>query len=483
MNSKDNYFVDIHIHPTLKSFYSGYPKPKKNIWEDIVHNLGKSNPAKFVHKNSSEVAKYSQSNFYELAKGNVRVANVSLYPIEKGFLELRNISKAVTNKQARDEMLEVITGYDLESIRFLRKHVDYFEELKLEYRYVYDNQGLSPDKKWSYSVVNNYSELQNALNKPNEIAVIIHIEGAHVLFNEKMLSGKLTKSEIKKELTDNILAIKQWEVPPFSINLCHHFYNELCGHSKSMFGLASIGLLNQTKGLESGLTGLGIKTLKELLSPNNGKRVLIDTKHMSLAGRKEFYNWIRSYNYLSKSDKIPIICSHTGVNGFKTMNGSLVKPDTQKKLNNQHFNRWSINISDEEIRIINESEGLIGIMFDKYKLGGGKLFDQVEKTKDAVKLKELYLKAFMDNVLQMVDAVGKEKAWDMIALGTDYDGAIPHVDFYDKCSKMPDFHQDLIDFLSKTQHGKSLWFSLSPEKIANKILRENAMSFYEKHFV
>lgn len=479
-----DYFVDIHIHPTLKAFNSGYPQPRKNIWEDIVHRLGKSNPARFVHKNSLEVAKYSQSNFYELAKGRVRVANVSLYPMEKGFLDMRNISKAVTNKVARDEMLEVVTGYEPDSIKYLRKHTDYFEELEAEYRYVYDNQGKSPDKKWAYKVVNNYTELKDTLSADSKnLAVILHVEGAHVFFNDRMLSGKLSKAEVKKELNDNILKVKEWEVPPFSINLCHHFYNELCGHSKSMFGLASIGLLNQTKGLESGLTGLGIKTLKELLSPNNGKRILVDTKHMSLAGRKEFYNWVRSYNHLSRADKIPIICSHTGVNGFKTMSGSLLKPDTLKKLNKQQFNRWSINISDEEIRIIHKSGGLIGIMLDKYKLGGGKLFDTVEKTTDQSKLKDLYLRAFMDNVLQIVYAADEKSGWDIIALGSDYDGAIPHVDFYDKCSTVPDLYNDLIEFLGRTRHGKDLWHGYKPEEIADKILRKNAMDFYKIHFV
>lgn len=484
MSQDQSYYVDIHLHSTLKSFNSGYPEPPRNIWEDLTHNVGKTNPARFIHKNSAEIAKYSQSNFYELARGRVRVANVSLYPIEKGFLELRNLSKAVTNKIARDEMLEVITGYGMSSIRYLRKHLDYFEELQDEYAYIRDQQGTSPDKKWSFRIANNYRDLQAILGKgPDTLAVILHVEGAHVFFNEKMLSGKLSKSEVKKELMANILKVKEWETPPFSVNLCHHFYNGLCGHSKSFSGFLGVGLLNQVKGMESGLTGLGIKALKELLSSNNGKRILIDTKHMSLAGRIEFYNWIRSYNYLSKSDKIPIICSHTGMNGFKTMTGSLVQPDTNKKLNNQVLNRWSINISDEEINIIHETGGLIGIMLDKYKLGGNKFFNAIKNITDREKLRDAYSRAFMDNVLQVVHAVGKPSAWDLIAIGSDYDGAIPHVDFYDKASTMPDLHADLVRFLEKTKYGKNLWYGYKPADLVDKIMRKNAMDFYERFFV
>ncbi len=484
MTESSRYFADIHVHSTLKSFNSGYPDPQRTIWDDIDHAQGKTNPAKLIFNNSREVAKYSQSNFYELARGNVRVATVSLYPLEKGFLEMRNLSKAVTNAQARDEMAMVITGFHIDAIRHIRKHKDYFAELQAEYRYIFNQQGASPDGKYAFKLVNNFTELDKLLsNEPNSLGIILSIEGGHVFFDEKMLSGKLSKQEFKKALTDNILAVKAWEVPPFSINLCHHFYNGLCGHAKSFSGFLGVGLLNQIKGLETNLTGFGIKAMKELLSNNNGKRILIDTKHMSLSGRKELYNWIRSYNYLSKYDKIPIICSHTGVNGFKTMAGSLLQPDNNKKINKSLFNRWSINLSDEEIKIIHETGGLIGLMLDKYKLGGGKFFDSIKNITDESILRDKYAEIFMDNAFQVVHAVGNKSAWDIIALGSDYDGAISHVDFYDKSSTIPQLYHDLVDFLQRTRYGYTYWHGYTPEELIDKILRKNAMDFYSRHFV
>ncbi len=484
MKPTSPYFADIHVHSTLKSYNSGYPTPKCTIWDDITHAQGTTNPAKLIYNNSKEVAKYSQSNFYELARGNVRVATVSLYPLEKGFLEMRNLSKAVTNAKARDEMAMVITGYHLDAIRHIRKHTDYFAELNAEYRYIFEQQGPSPDGKYSFKLVNNYSELEKLISKSkNSLGIVLSIEGAHVFFDERMLSGKLSKQDFKKALTENIQKVKAWEVPPFTINLCHHFYNGLCGHAKSFSGFLGVGLLNQIKGLETNLTGFGIKAMKELLSNNNGKRILIDTKHMSLSGRKELYNWIRSYNYLSKYDKIPIICSHTGVNGFKTMAGSLLQPDNNKKISKSHFNRWSINLSDEEIKIIHETGGLIGLMLDKYKLGGGKFFDSIKKLTDETKLRDKYAEIFMDNVFQIVDAVGNKSGWDIIALGSDYDGAISHVDFYNKSSTIPQLYQDLVDFLHRTRYGYTYWHGYTPEELIDKILRKNVMDFYSRHFV
>lgn len=479
------YFADIHIHPNLKAFNSGYPKPKKNLWETIEHKVGKSNPAKFVFNNSKDVAKYSQSNFEELRKGKVRVATVSLYPIEKGFLEIRNIPKVVTNQNARDEMTQVITGYELENIKYLRKHVGYFEELQAEYSYMYNQQGTSPDGISNYKLVNNYNELTSVLNgNDQDLAVILAIEGGHVLFNNRMLTEKLSPEEMKRELTQNIGAIKSWEVPPLSINLCHHFYNGLSGHSKSLTRAIGNNLLNQVKGLETGLTGLGIKAMKELISRNNGKRILIDTKHMSLAGRKEYYNWIRSYNFISNTDKIPVICSHTGVNGYKTMSGSLRTPDGLKKLTDYHFSRWSINLSDEEICIIHKSGGLIGLMLDKNKLGGGLFFkENIDGVTNTDAIKDAYSRIFLDNAFQIVKAVGNASGWNCICLGSDYDGAISHVDLYDKCSTMPEMYQNLVEYLSRTRYQQQLWYGYKPEEMIRKIMIDNVMEFYSRHFV
>jgi len=40
---------------------------------------------------SKDILKESQSNFYKLIEGNVRVVMISLYPIESGFLKIRNL--------------------------------------------------------------------------------------------------------------------------------------------------------------------------------------------------------------------------------------------------------------------------------------------------------------------------------------------------------------------------------------------------------
>lgn len=479
-----SYFADIHVHPTIKTFNSGRPYPRRNLWEDFEHILGRTNPARLAANNTKGLAKYSQSNFYQLAKGKVRAATVSLYPMEKGFLNLRNIPNLVMNGKARDEVTQIMSGCTMDSIQHMRETTNYFSDLQDEYNFLAKNQGPSPDGKYAYKLVNNYDELQSVIQADETtVAVVLSIEGTHVLWDDEMVHEKLTHTQMKKKIEQHIGVIKSWETPPFTMNLAHHFYNHLCGHSASFAGAAR-NVFNQNRGLNAGITSLGMKALKELISAQNGKRIIVDTKHMSVKSRIEYYKWVRGFNYISKSDKIPIVCSHTGVNGFKTMHGSLRTPDNGNKYNSKHFSSWSLNVSDEEINIIHDSTGLIGIMLDKHKLGGGLFFkNHIDQEKDAEKIKEAYLRVFFDNVYQIVKAVDKETGWDIIAMGSDLDGAIEHIEPYDRSSTFPQMYRDMVEFLERTRYGKRMWYHYTPEQIVDKILRKNAMDFYAHHFV
>lgn len=476
-------FADFHIHPNLKSFNSGHPMPLKNMWEEIEHIKPKSAAGRFAVNNSKGVGKESQTNFYKLIEGNVRVAFISLYPMERGFFDIRNLPKAIAGKKGIDELSAITMGYDIERIQFLRKGTDYFKELQLEYNYVRSNQGDSPCGKYAFKLANSYAELKDIVeNKPNTIAGVLQIEGGHVLFDKEMLSGKLNKKEMKAKIKEHVITIKEWETPPLMINISHHFYNELCGHSKSFNFLVGSGFLNQRRGLETGLTGYGIKAMKELLSNSNGRRIYIDSKHMSLQSRKEYYNWVRSYNYLNKNDNIPLIISHTGVNGFKSMTGSLIKADSETKNAKSHFFNWSINNSDEEISLIHHTKGLMGFMLDRTKLGGGKFIKELKSIKQEEEIKDMYMRMFWDNIFQAIRAIGEPSAWDHVCIGSDLDGGIFTMEYYDAANKFPLLYNDLYSFLRRTKYEKELWYGMKEEELLDRIFFKNVMLFCERYF-
>lgn len=473
--------IDLHCHPNLKAFNSGKDKPSKNLWENITHKM-ESGFAKTIGKQTQQIYKESQSNFYKLAEGNIRVVNISLYPIERGFLNIRKVPGAIIGPRRVNTMHEVITGFDSGRIRYMMSHDDYFKDLVEEYEYVEGAEGKSPDGKLEFTLVNNYTELTNALKRENTIVGILSIEGAHVLGTGNSSGLLLSDEALKQLISERVNMIKQWKYPPFTINLAHHFWNQLSGHSTT-FKPPINRLLNQTKGIDSSITPAGWHAIKEFLSKENGKRILIDTKHMSVTARKEYYNFIELYNHLNPDDTIPIICSHTGIGGFETMEESIKQKDVSIKAKNSRLYNWSINISNEEIRIIHQSKGIIGLMMDRGMLGGFNVIKEIASITDEAKQRIAYCKLFWDNVFQIIKAIGDKSAWDVIALGTDFDGSITHMDPYESSSKIPLFQNDMKAYLEKNDYQKKLWHGYTPEQLIEKIMYKNAMKFYERFFV
>ena len=479
--SKEIMTVDLHCHPNLKSFNSGHPLPKYGMWENIHHNI-ESKFAKTISEQSAHVLKESQTNLYALAEGNVRIFNVSLYPIERGFLHLRNIPKALIGKNKINILQEVITGFDIERIVHLKKYDDYFQDLQDEYAFIEKAQGKSPDGKYEFVLVNNYAELEAALKKKNTLIGIVSIEGGHALGTGRETTESLSTEKLLELVTERISIIKKWKNPPLTINLAHHFWNQLCGHATS-FKAPINSIVNQNKGKNKGITEAGWQVIRQLLSRENGKRILIDTKHMSIAARKEYYDFIANYNFLNPQDIIPIISSHAGVNGIQTMEGSIRENDLPRKARWQRFFKWSINLSNEEVRIIHQSKGLIGIMMDRGMLGGLKAIKKIVEIEDTHKKRLEYCKLFWDNAFQIAKAVKEKSAWDVVALGTDFDGTITHMEPYHSSAKIPDLQKDLIAYLEKTNYQKDLWYDYTPEQLVEKIMHQNALDFYKKFFV
>lgn len=473
--------IDLHCHPNLKSFNSGYPEPLANMWDKIQHKID-TKTAKDINELTKQVWKESQCNLDSMAAGNVRVFQLSLYPMERGFLHLRNVPQALIGKRRINVLHEVITGYHPDCLASMKKNTDYFKELQAEYNYVKNQQGKSPDAKSEFVLVNNYKELEQALKKKNTLIGIVTIEGAHVLGTGTDAADKMNREDTLNMLAENIKTIKNWEFPPFVMNLSHHFWNHLAGHAKS-FKRPINNIVNQNKGKNKGITEEGWHVIRELLSTKNGKRILIDTKHMSAAARKEYYAFIDNQNYVNPDYKIPVISSHACANGFKTIDSSVAKADMIVKTRKSRLFKWSINISDEEANIIHDSEGLIGLMVDKGNLGGIDVVAEISKQTDLQKQRKLFAQLFWDNVFQLVKAVGKKSAWNMIAFGSDFDGSITHMDPYPTAAELPLLQQDLIAYLEKKEYHNELWYGYTPTELVDKIMNGNAMDFYRKFFL
>ena len=109
-----------------------------------------------------------------------------------------------------------------------------------------------------------------------------------------------------------------------------------------------------------------------------------------------------------------------------------------------------------------------------------------------------FIKLFMTNAFQIVKAVGDSSAWDMIAIGSDFQGSIGPISCFKDALGFMDFRYSLKEFLKRikdktiildqenylftNEEVLSLLYDLPPEVIADKLLAQNTMNFLKRNF-
>lgn len=527
----NNFSVDIHCHPSGKPYMSGRSNPRHTPFETYDNEiqawlLGR---LRSVLENLSHVKLATQSNFDNLHRGNVRVVIASLTPLEKAFLVANlqadnflndNLKALVTEKQTpwedtiKSKVVNALTGFDVDDIDFAKKSMRnyFYDGLVPEYNYLtsFDAE-QNKAKEYRVKFVKNYQAIEDALAGDTPvICVITSIEGAHTLSSQVPNMAFLRRDQGQShendpddfttliEYVNNIETMKQWPFVPLFISLNHHFWNGLGGHAKSLMKLIGT-IVSQSEGLNEGLKELGKEVIKLLLKTSNGPRILIDIKHMSPQCRIDFYAFIKN-EYWKKNDKFPLVCSHTGiVTKCRTLAELLRQDDDAELLDNTNYlHENSINLCKEDVLLIAETRGLIGIQLDEKRVAGNTIIEIIKKNKK-LGLKELrrqYVKVLFANLFEIVQITGNKQGWDLLTIGSDYDGLINHLDFYPNTAEMPVLRNDMLDFLNDpeeiSQPGfkyrlsltdmKALMFDLAPAEIIDKVFAGNAMAFLKANF-
>lgn len=476
------FYVDIHCHPTMRAFNTTPNGSARNMWESTKNDEINTFIGKWAWEQSKNVSKLSQSNFYNCINGKTRVVFDSFYPLERGFINFKKIPKLIVGKKTLETLAITASGISLERMgQYTREH-NYFKELNEQYDFLVSNQGASPCGNYRYRIATNYNDLEHSLkNEPNTINVIVTIEGAHAFGSGLQATENMVIDDLKQTLKNNIDSVKKWEYPPFFITFAHHFWNQLCGHAMTL-PVPTTLVCTQKKGLDTAFTELGSFVLEELLSTKNGKRILLDTRHMSVNSRKHYINYVTQYNKQNPDNRIPLISSHSAVNGYETMDNSLQIKDSISKKKATAYCAWSLNISGEEAVAIHESGGIAGVILDKGRHSGVHLLKSIEKIQNVSEKKEQFLKLICDNIFFYVNAVNQKSGWDILTIGSDFDGVITHFDIYEDASKLPELKKDLIDFLSKRKYRSDLWFGYTPEEMIHKLFTQNAMDFLKRNF-
>ncbi len=483
--SRNSFFVDIHAHASLKPFNSdGKPSPWLRIDNTCSGKL-----ASWMVNATKAVPRTSQCHLEGLVRGNVRLVCCSLVPLERGMIVVPFLNK----KRKGNDTMECLSGVDAErDWKYLKKNdIEYNDNLheNITYLQSYEHrQHMINDLNYTYEIAKNGEHLQQILDDPQKLAIVLTIEGGHAFSHSLALKDDSNTPEFRGKVLANILKIKQLAIPILSINLTHFFWNGLCGHARTLTNI-QMALMNQRPHLNEPITPLGKEVVDCLLDKTKGNRILIDTKHLSLATRKWYYKYVE--NRRKMGDTIPIICSHTGIAGISWNSKNYVKDDSLAKNKASFLNTWTINLANEDVQAVYNSGGLIGIMLDKYKLVGNLGKQTYIKTIAGSELRrQAYIKAIWANFFAAVNAINEISAWDILCFGSDFDGMITPFEPYSRANDMPELAHDLQQFLENPTAIPTLFtktdiqrlcFGLSPNTIMQKIMRENAFRFIVRH--
>ena len=466
--------IDIHVHSTLKpygnSFYANANPRNINdsscLWFRDNFNLMDN-----FYENIIGISRYRQSDFSTLTNSQHKIICVSLYPIERSFFDVQKpLLKNFENYIA--QFASLLGKNRIENIK--NENFNYYQDFLNEYKFLLElNNQIPTGGNKKYLVSNSKIDLDNEVS----LCVIPTVEGCH-FFCEGNDTSNLTNWN---NLDINVKAVKNLPVPIFFVTFAHHFYNGLCTHAKSLFD-ASGQLLDQKYGMRDynftpndvlpPISTTGKQLIDLLLSQENGKRILIDIKHMSKEARTEYYNILNSEKY--KNENIPIICSHGAI---------------------AILEKLEINLELEtDVLQIYKSSGLIGIEMDQRILGYNKnrfskWFGNIFRKKD----KKAYLEAayFWEQIRLIAEFSFingfSQNPWQCICLGSDYDGVINPLNSYRDSSTMTILYNNLIIYLDdywsknsvipKNHNGKD------SQDVIYRIMYKNAYEFINKNYL
>ncbi len=486
---------------------------------------------------------YTQANIPRLIEGNVKLAFASFTPIEKGFFIgsahgderpfAEELTRWIRGETPKAALFRLVTGdidgaarevtailrndgplrqlvqrfvmdYPLNRVRFLSgERYDYWTELLKEYDFLKARDGercaaeiATPHGtrrvEGRYRLVEGPETLDEVFAADDETALLLTIEGGHVFSVGPDLNPLPLTTMVER-----VQAMKEWDHPVLFLTLAHHFFNGLCGHAHSLIDSAD-WIMDQEFGLnEDFVPDVGLSVVRELLDLDDqlrdrgGKRILIDVRHMSARARKTYYDEIvRPYNkdhaiqpgrHQRRFPKIPVIMSHCGYTGAPTLDRLIA--DQAHECDRWHrgaFYAWNINLSDEDIRVVHQSEGLVGLCFDRRILGqkpGQRL--PAERARDLLIDQVLAIAdvIFLDDRL---DDAEKARAWDIICIGSDFDGVIHPLEPYPTALTLQDFAEDLRRRLREVRHTRQI-DAIGVDELVEKIAWKNAYEFAMRH--
>lgn len=393
---EDATIVDLHAHPSLKSLYFQRSLTNWAVLPGWLHRM--INPLSV------------RTGFPQLQAGDVDVLLATAVPLERRILYDITLLKIIpltilkwlpfSFAQEAWNNIHDTSGFELTKLLLhdMEEGID-------------DWNAESPIRR--AELAKNRTDLQTILAKPPPapIAIVHAVEGGHCLEGPKGLEYWKTpwsaipagdRAVIKQEMTDNLQLLRVRGVA--SIILAHFYPNRLAAPT---FPFQEHLALNHVTDsaferlwhdieLTDGLTDLGRDVVDAMVDYG----ILIDVTHATPQARREIYARVDA-----KAPGRPcVMASHVGA---------------------YSINPSPYNLEDWEIQWIANQGGTVGVIFMTYWL-------MPHETKFGLN--------FISRTIQhFIDAGGE----DVVAIGTDFDGAEPPDDL-DDASKLSRLTERLV---------------------------------------
>jgi len=475
-------YIDLHCHPAMKPFGKSFNKSagKNNSNPKAKESLWYYDPPTGIDKIANiflTLTKFTQADFSTLTYGGAHVIFASLYPLEKGW-----VLNKMGDHLKSDLLKNLVMGIGKKRIDYLQKMPDYFTDLENLYNYYRELDGVKikiEGETARYKLVSSFNEIENDEDDGiKTIYVILTIEGTNVYNSGLQLMNTPVNEQ---EVLANIDKVKKWDKRLFFQTMCHHFYNDICGHAKSFTGITE-KVSNQDLGLNSGFTDLGLKVLDKMLDNSDGRRILIDIKHMSVAARNQYYDLLDT-KYAGEN--IPLIISHGAVNGYRSHD--------QLIIDNQHtfgmFMDADINFYDDELVRTAKSGGLFGIQLDERRVASSLEIKKAGRRLSRRKMlfhRSKFIWNQIQHIAETLDKAGMY-AWSIQTIGSDFDGLIDPVNGFWGAEEMPQLDSYLEKHAFNYMHSP-LAEKLQPfnkigvDEIVERFMHDNAWEFLRKNF-
>src|SRR5688572_1406773 len=403
---------DLHFHPLAKRFLNEFDDEKRRneaytqpVW---VPRIGQVVDAAIGH------ILETQACVSEAIKGEVLLGVACIVSTEYVFA----CGKGILNLLEYELFgRDVFAPLDNRLFDYINESQGSYHSLfKKELEFYKWAAGLLPQSKPASVIINlvNRKAEGGARLAEGKLNLLLAIEGGHN-FSEQRINNPTAIPdpaslimEYRKDRSVDFLYLTL-------THLSHVKEQLLCSHA---FGFKLVNGIPEARPQIDGLTNLGKQVVNACMNNKiNDKPILIDIKHMSLQGRRDFYAYRKTLLHSPTDEFIPptatdgkpwwpIVATHMGVTGYDSSAlGNFIEEygiekgnelSVRVKLSRQiaaklpvglglskvFFNPATIGLCDDDITEIAISDGLIGISLDARILGFENIIERRKKDFD-----------------------------------------------------------------------------------------------------